>query len=75
MFAEMQRHPGYLGSTAMFGFSSALTLVLKLVLRAVTLLANNYDDEMQLFHAEPEARAFLVERRPLRKVDAARRRG
>lgn len=74
MFAEMELHPGYLGSTAMYGMPGALALVMKLVLRAVAILAKDrYDDEMQLFSTETEARAFLDKRRPLRRQQAAAR--
>jgi hypothetical protein len=73
MFAEMERHPGYMGSTAMFGASGALALVMKLVLRAIALLGTTFDDEMQIFATEAEARAFLALRRPQRQRQAARR--
>jgi hypothetical protein len=46
---------------------------MKLVLRAVALLGTTFDDEMQIFATEAEARAFLALRRPQRQRQAARR--
>src|SRR3569832_1295049 len=53
-FDEMKRHPGYIGSTAMFGVPGPLALVTKLILRAVALLGLHFDDEVQMFATEPE---------------------
>jgi hypothetical protein len=75
MFAEMQLHPGYIGSTAMFGLSGPLVMMMKLVLRAVALLGTSFDDEMQIFATEAESRAFLALRRPLRQQQTLNRRG
>lgn len=74
MFEEMKRHSGYLGSTAIFGIEGALFSVMKLVIRGVSLLSIKFDDEMQIFSTEAEARAFLAKRRPQRQQQAAKRR-
>ena len=73
MFAAMQQHPGYIGSTAIFGLNGPLVLLMKLVLRAVSLLGTSFDDEMQIFSTEAEGRAFLAQRRPLRQKQTQRK--
>jgi hypothetical protein len=72
-FAEMKLHDGYLGSTAVFGLSGAMRVVLLLLIRAMALLARNFDDEMQVFATEAEARDFLTLRRPQRRAEAQSR--
>jgi hypothetical protein len=69
----MKLHDGYLGSTAVFGLSGAMRVVLLLLIRAMALLARNFDDEMQVFATEAEARDFLTLRRPQRRAEAQSR--
>lgn len=73
-FAEMKRHSGYIGSTAIYGLSGTMAWIMKLVLRGVAVLASYIDDEVQLFDTEHEGREFLVKRRLLRQRQAAQRR-
>lgn len=70
---EVKLHPGYLGSTAVFGLSPYMRVLLNLMGNALRLLGTQ-DDELECFKDEEAARAFLALRRPLRQKQAAEKR-
>lgn len=71
-FDEAKRDPGYLGTTAVFGLSGSLRVLLNLVANALRLLKDQ-DDEMRCFLSEADARAYLKTRRAVRQQQALAR--
>lgn len=71
-FDEAKRNPGYLGTTAVFGLSASLRVILNLIANALRLLKDQ-DDEMRCFAHEAEARAYLKARRSIRQQQAQAR--
>lgn len=72
-FDETKRHPGYLGSTAVFGLSTYMRVLLNLIANALRLTGDQ-DDELRCFADEAAAIAFLRARRPARQQQALARR-
>lgn len=71
-FDEAKRDPGYLGTTAVFGLSASLRVLLNLVANALRLLKDQ-DDELRCFVHEADARAYLTARRTVRQQQAQAR--
>ncbi|MFO0579942.1 MAG: hypothetical protein U1A78_38715 [Polyangia bacterium] len=68
-FDEIKRYAGYRGTTAVFGLSPYLRILLNLICNALRLLGDQ-DDEVQCFKDEQDARAFLEARRGVRRQQA-----
>lgn len=71
-FDEAKQDPGYLGTTAVFGLSSTLRVLLNLIANALRLLKDQ-DDELRCFVHEADARAYLKARRSPRQQQAQAR--
>lgn len=71
-FDEVKQEPGYLGTTAVFGLSGSLRVLLNLIANALRLLKDQ-DDEMRCFSHEADARAYLKARRSARQQQAQSR--
>lgn len=70
-FDELKRYRGYRGTSALFGLSPYLGVLVGLISNALRLLGDQ-DDEIRYFKDEPSARAFLESRREARRQQASR---